>query len=125
MYKVLLVEDNKVNQVVAMTMLKKAGLQVELASDGHQAVEMAENGCFQLILMDYHMPMLNGADAARQIRLSDASVPIIAITAATEKDMEGLCKEAGMNDFISKPIQMDLLNEKVAYWLSNRMKDAG
>lgn len=104
--KVLLVEDNALNQEVARETLENAGLRVEIANDGAQAVERALRGGFDAILMDLHMPRMDGLRAARIIRgtTHGQSVPIIAMSAAAmERDKEA-CLAAGMNAHLAKPI---------------------
>jgi len=104
---VLLVEDNEVNQMVAMTMLEELGLKVDLAENGEIAVKLSETNQYDLILMDCSMPVMDGYEATKQIRLreseSDRHVPIVALTAnATEADMN-LCYQAGMDKVVTKP----------------------
>ena len=111
---ILLVEDNPVNQMVAMVMLQELGLTVDLAEDGLQAIECWKNKPYDLILMDCRMPNLDGYEATRQIRQQETGevrVPIIALTAnAMEQDTK-LCRESGMDDVITKPyIESDLIN---------------
>ena len=113
--RVLLAEDEPINQEVARELLADAGLQVELAADGEQAVAMAGAQRFDLILMDMQMPRLNGLQATRAIRAGTASqgTPILAMTAnAFEQDRQA-CLEAGMNDHLAKPVDPDLLYEAV------------
>ena len=114
--KILLVEDNELNQEIAQTILEDAGFMIDTANNGLTAVEkveQAERGAYDLILMDIQMPIMNGYDAARQIRaLNDpekASIPIIAMTAnAFEEDREKSF-EAGMNGHLPKPVSVDSL----------------
>ena len=110
----LLVEDNVLNAEIATHLLSFEGAQVELATDGVQAVArflQSETGHFDLILMDVQMPNMNGLDAARAIRASDhpdaQSVPIIALTANTFQEDRDMAREAGMNDFLAKPLDME------------------
>ena len=111
---VLVAEDNVVNQQVTRAMLESLGLEVSIAEDGEIAVELMRGEAPDLILMDWHMPNLDGVAATRQIRDIERSrgleeTPIIMFTADTQKDNRDICKEAGVNDFLSKPIQMDAL----------------
>lgn len=104
---ILLVEDNEVNQIVATTMLEELGLKVDLAENGEIAVNLSATNQYDLILMDCSMPVMDGYEATKQIRLreseSDWRVPIVALTAnATEEDMD-LCYQAGMDKVITKP----------------------
>lgn len=107
--RILLVEDNALNQQVAMEFLMETGANVEVAIDGQKAVEAAKNMCFDLILMDIQMPVLDGLAATKAIRQFNSDIPIIAMTAhAMEGDRERSI-EAGMNGHITKPIDPDEL----------------
>ena len=116
--RILLVEDNELNQEIAMAILGDAGLTVELATNGRIAVDMVKNsgsGYYQLILMDVQMPVMTGYEATREIRKLEnkdlASVPILAMTAnAFEEDKKEALKN-GMNGHISKPVDVDKLFE--------------
>ncbi|MGN1349820.1 MAG: response regulator [Anaerovoracaceae bacterium] len=116
--KILLVEDNELNQEIAVELLKIMGFSVECAMDGEEAVEIMRNavpGRYDLILMDIQMPHMNGYEATRQIRkLQDpllADIPIIAMTANAFEEDRQLAFDAGMNGHISKPIETDALVE--------------
>jgi len=111
--RILLAEDNKVNQVLAITMLTRRGHQVSVATTGREVLAAYEKEPFDLILMDVQMPEMNGLEATAAIRRLEASsdrcIPIIAVTAhAQEKDRQA-CLEAGMNGYISKPIHFKKL----------------
>ncbi|HBU12355.1 MAG TPA: hybrid sensor histidine kinase/response regulator [Clostridiales bacterium] len=114
--RILLAEDVKVNRVVVEGMLEETGVTIDSAENGQQAVDMfRENGGYNLILMDVQMPVLDGLEATRRIRLlgtkEAAHVPIIAMTANAFKEDEQLCLEAGMNKHIAKPFSPEeLLN---------------
>jgi signal transduction histidine kinase/DNA-binding response OmpR family regulator len=116
---ILLVEDNPINRKLASNMLTKAGYRLTQAAHGQEAVKIytSEPGKFNLILMDIQMPVLDGLQATRIIRSKGYyDVPIIAMTAQSMKgDMEK-CIEAGMNDYISKPIRRELLYKLVRKW---------
>lgn len=104
--KILLVEDNIINQKVARRLLEKAGFQVEIANNGAEALESVENGeTFDLILMDCQMPIMDGFTAARKIRASGCATPIVALTANAQDSDRAACLQAGMDDFISKPFK--------------------
>ncbi|MGC4365594.1 ATP-binding protein [Hydrogenophaga sp. R2] len=116
--RILLAEDHPVNQKVAQIMLTKSGHTVEVAADGGQAVEAARRGGFDLILMDMQMPVLDGLEATRRIRAEEAEqqrprVTIIAMTANAREEDRHTCLAAGMDDFVSKPIRMANLVEKL------------
>jgi len=124
--RLLLVEDNFINQAVAMAQLQNLALNCDVAGNGLEALEML-NSCpadapYQLIFMDCQMPELDGYETTRQIRALKAGdfykdIPIIAMTAnAMEGDREK-CLLAGMNDYISKPISPDIVEQKLRHWL--------
>jgi CheY-like chemotaxis protein len=117
--RILLVEDNAVNCKVAMHMLAKLQVQVEVATNGLEAVRKATESPYDLILMDCHMPEMDGYEATRTLRAQGVQTPIIALTAnALEEDREK-CLACGMNDYLSKPIQSDTLRRTLAQWLQD------
>ncbi len=119
--KVLLVEDNKINQQVARELLEGYGLLVAIADNGAQALELAGSTDFDLILMDVQMPVMDGLEATRQLRKikSYQYTPIIAMTAhAMDGDREA-CLQSGMNDYLSKPIDPDILLQMLSNWLES------
>lgn len=106
---ILLAEDNPVNQRLALRLLERRGHRVTVAGNGRDAVELARTFHFDIVLMDVQMPIMDGLEAARQIRAHDASIPILAMTAhAMDGDRER-CLAAGMNAYTSKPIHPDEL----------------
>jgi CheY-like chemotaxis protein len=116
---VLLVEDAPINLDISATLLQEAGLKVGVAKNGAKAVQMARKNRYALILMDLQMPVLDGFNAARAIRLEplNADTPIIAITANdAEEDRQGTIA-AGMNDLIPKPVDPELLYVTLLKWL--------
>ena len=120
-FQILLVEDNDLNIEIAQFMLEEAGASVMVAKDGQQAVKKftdAPERTYDVILMDLMMPVMNGYDAARGIRLSGKSdaetVPIIAMTACVSQEARDLSTEAGMNGFIEKPQDMDRMLEVIS-----------
>jgi PAS domain S-box-containing protein len=117
--RVLLAEDNAVNQEVARELLRAAGCEVDVADNGQRAVEMARAGGYDLILMDVQMPELDGIEASRQIRsMSGMSrIPIIAMTANAFAEDRAACLAAGMNDHVAKPVQAATLYDTLARWL--------
>jgi len=121
--RILLVEDNEVNQIVGLKMLERLGLRAELAATGREAVAAAARGGYDLVLMDCQMPELDGLEATRLIRRQERAqrltpVIIIALTAsATENDRQA-CFAAGMDDYLVKPITAETLAAVLTRWLS-------
>ena len=117
--RVLLVEDEPINQEVSRHLLEEVGLQVDLAQDGLQALEMAGQNRYALIMMDIQMPNLNGIDATRAIRLlpKHGDVPILAMTANAYDEDRKACIAAGMNDHISKPVAPEALFKTLLKWM--------
>ena len=119
--RVLLVEDNVVNQMVARQMLEMAGVQVEVADDGAQALALLdahENGGFDLVLMDMQMPVMDGLTATAEIRRRPAlaGLPVVAMTANALDEDRQRCSEAGMNDFLVKPVEPEALWALLRRW---------
>ena len=117
---VLLAEDDPVNQMVLHSMLLKLGCEVDIASDGAAALRAAQEFRHDLIFMDLHMPVMDGHDAARQIRAWEREqggyTPIVALTAdALDGDRER-CLEAGMNDVVTKPVSTAMLASVIERW---------
>lgn len=117
--RVLLAEDNPVNQFVAAEMLRRLGCEVVVAGDGQAAVEAALERSFDLLFMDCDMPVLDGFEAARAIRAGEAPghhLPIIAMTAAAFEGDRERCMEAGMDDYLPKPVRLGDLADCIARW---------
>jgi CheY-like chemotaxis protein len=112
--RVLLVEDNLVNQMVARKLLEKLGHEVTLAGDGQQAIEACAEGTFDLVLMDCHMPVMDGFEATRRLRSAGFRKPIVALTAAVSNDDRDHCLNSGMSSVLSKPLRLDRLAEVLA-----------
>ncbi|WP_156499414.1 response regulator, partial [Oleiphilus sp. HI0061] len=118
--KILVVEDNKVNQQVLMIMLDYLNLKADIANDGVEALEAVQKSHYDLILMDWQMPRMDGLEATRNIRAIQGLVQpaIIAVTAnAMSGDIEK-CIEAGMDDYLSKPVEKDKLEQTIRRWLA-------
>jgi two-component system sensor histidine kinase/response regulator len=120
--RLLLAEDNESSQDVAADLLRGVGLLVDIADNGRQAVSMAGEGDYALILMDMRMPVLSGLEATRQIRLlpNGGQVPILAMTANAFIEDKEACLAAGMDDYIAKPVVPDQLYTMVLRWLSRK-----
>ena len=113
--KILLAEDNLINQKVALKMLRKIGFEADLATNGQEVLLALERQLYDLILMDVQMPEMDGIEAAKKIREKWPKVPkIIALTAFALEGDRDKCIEAGMDDYISKPIQIQELQNKIA-----------
>lgn len=122
--KILLVEDNRINQQVAQELLESFGLLAVIAEDGEDAVQQVQEADYDLVLMDIQMPGMDGFEATRMIRLMPelAGLPIIAMTAhAMEGDREK-CLSAGMSDYLSKPINPEHLMQLLQQWLEGRVQ---
>lgn len=115
--RILLAEDNTTNQVVAFGMLRKLGYEdVSIANDGAEAFAMAQREHFDLVLMDCQMPEMDGYEATRRLRGAGFTAPIVAMTANAIKGDRERCIEAGMNDYLTKPIDLKVLRATVARW---------
>jgi two-component system, sensor histidine kinase and response regulator len=116
--RVLLVEDNEINQEVAIGLLEDAAIQVDLAENGEIAVRMAQENDYDVVLMDMQMPVMDGIEATRAIRSDPRlqSLPIIAMTANAMAADREKCLKAGMNDHIGKPIDPDQLFSVLLRW---------
>lgn len=102
-FNVLIVDDNKINQVVTQNILRKKGYTCNIANNGAAAIEMVKGEAFDLILMDINMPEMNGLDATKVIRTFNTNIPIIALTAVEEGEIRNQALSVGMNDVIVKP----------------------
>ncbi len=117
--KVLLAEDNLVNQKVVAQMLKKMGFDVDVVVDGEAVIAAWKRQAYDVILMDCHMPVMDGIQATRMIRLQEDKqrIPILALTADVMTDSKAECLAAGMDDFMSKPIRMDELRRVITRFI--------
>ncbi len=118
--RVLLAEDNLVNQLVAVHQLAELGLDVDVAANGHEVQDALKRQDYALILMDFQMPVMDGFEATRIIRkqgYSASDLPIIALTAHAFDDDRQMCLDAGMNDFLAKPLLLSKLSDALSKWL--------
>ncbi|MFT5152900.1 MAG: CheY-like chemotaxis protein/anti-sigma regulatory factor (Ser/Thr protein kinase), partial [Planctomycetota bacterium] len=119
--RVLVAEDHPVNQRVISMVLKKLGCDYAIASNGLEAVQMIQDATYDIVLMDWQMPEMSGLEATKCIRELDdkaiASTPILAVTANAMRGSREECIEAGMNDFVSKPIDIRELVAKISHWM--------
>jgi PAS domain S-box-containing protein len=120
--RILLVEDNTFNQQIALEMLEEVGSSVCLAANGMEALELLRQAAFDCVLMDVQMPLMDGLEATRRIRADPrlADMRVLAMTATATSEDRVRCIEAGMDDFISKPIQPALMYQTIANWLPER-----
>jgi signal transduction histidine kinase/CheY-like chemotaxis protein len=121
--RILLVDDHPMNREIGMALLTLVGCRVETAENGRQAVEMASRGGFDIILMDIHMPEMDGLAATRAIRAfgnGAGQIPIIAMSADALPQQVERCYAAGMVDHVAKPVQREVLYAKVSRWLARR-----
>ncbi len=128
--RVLLVEDNPVNQQVARELLRRAGCAVDLAEHGEEAVRLATARSYDVVLMDCHMPVMDGFTATARIRAGEAEAPgrprtpIVALTASALSEDEARCRAAGMDDFVTKPVRKQALLEALERWAPLAAGDA-
>ncbi|WP_237859625.1 response regulator [Pseudomonas sp. PGPR81] len=117
--RILLVEDNPVNQLVAKGMLAKLGCLVQVATQGVEALEWLEQEDFDLVLMDCNMPVMDGYEASRRIRQSGRwpALPIVALTANAMPEERERCRAAGMNDYLAKPFRREELLALIDHWV--------
>ena len=119
--RILVAEDNPVNQEVAMSMLRLLGCTADVAENGRKTVEAMARGGYDLVLMDCQMPEMDGYEAARAIRAAETTrIPIVALTANVMEEDRSLCLAAGMDDYLGKPFTIGQLREVLSRWLPER-----
>jgi len=126
-YKILLAEDNQINQKVALKILDEAGYNAKAVSNGREAIYAIKNNDYDAVLMDVQMPEMDGLTATKEIRKLDGEkgkIPIVAITAHALRGDKEKCLAAGMNDYLSKPIIPEQLIDTVDFWLNMKPDDA-
>jgi PAS domain S-box-containing protein len=125
--RILLVEDNDINQMVATELLQDAGFVVDVAENGQAALDCVERGRYDLVLMDMQMPVMDGVTATRELRRrpGHGQLPVVAMTANAMTQDRQRCLDAGMNDFLSKPIEPDQVWAVLLRWLSPEPQPAG
>lgn len=117
--RILIVEDNSVNQLITRGMVESFGLKAAVINHGGEVLGALESGTFDLVLMDVHMPVLNGYEATRLLRNSSfRNLPVIALTADVLKDDVDECFAAGMDDYLPKPIKITALKDMLVKWLN-------
>ena len=121
-FRILIAEDNKEVQAVCCHILRRAGYAVDIAEDGRQAVEAVRTNSYDLIFMDIEMPAMNGIEATKEIRRQEKgkSVPIIACTTLSDEIFRRQCLEAGMDDFLVKPVEEEIMLTCADRWLNRR-----
>jgi len=124
--KVLVVEDNFINQVVVVEQLKLAGIESTIANNGQEALDILQTQNFDAVLMDMHMPVMGGIEATQHIRANPAYVdlPVIAVTAGVTEEERQRCMSAGMSDFIAKPVDAQKMILCLAHWIKPMQDDS-
>jgi signal transduction histidine kinase/ActR/RegA family two-component response regulator len=125
--KILLVDDNKINTIIAIQFLKKWDIDVDTAINGVLAVDKIINNHYDVVLMDLQMPEMDGYEATKKIREINEdyfkNLPIIALTASATIEIREKCKKVGINDFITKPFNPDELHKKLSEYITNRVNN--
>ena len=126
-FRILLAEDNPVNQKVAKRVLTHLGYQVDIVNNGVEAINAIAEKSYDLILMDIQMPEMDGLETTRYIRKQESEsqlppIAIVAMTANATEDDQNICRDAGMSDYISKPIQIDKLKSMLQRYESLKTK---
>ncbi len=120
--RILLVDDDETNQIIARSILERLGCAVDVLANGQQAVDADKP--YDLIIMDMQMPVMDGLEATRKLRHKGISTPIIALTANAMLEDQQRCREAGMDDYLCKPVDMNQLHQTLIRWLPENKKTA-
>ena len=123
--RILLAEDNKINQQVALGLLKRLGIDADVVANGEEALAALRQHPYALVLMDVQMPVMDGLEATRRIRAREAGIinpgiPIIALTAHAMEGDRQRCLQAGMNDYLPKPFAAEAVDAVINRWLGNQ-----
>ncbi len=116
--RILLTEDKKINQEIFMGILEGSGINIDIASNGQEAVEKSREKSYSLIVMDIEMPIMNGYIASRIIRTENSKIPIIALSSNNSPQAILKTKEMGMNEHLSKPIEAKILYETFSKYIN-------
>lgn len=118
---IILAEDNKANQIISKAMIEAAGVSVEIAENGMEVLQLLESRPFALVLMDCQMPEMDGFEATAKIREHEdpalARIPVIALTADAQGDNRDACLAVGMDDFLTKPFNLEQVSDLLKKWL--------
>jgi len=120
--KILVAEDNLINQQVAKAIFKNLGFEIDMAENGNEAIAKINDNNYDVIFMDIMMPELDGMEATKKLRKQNHNLPIIALTADINKEVQDKMKEVGMNDCIAKPIRVDEIKKVLIKWFSESIK---
>jgi CheY-like chemotaxis protein len=121
---VLAAEDNELNRMVIQVILRKAGVNLELANDGQQALDLLQKKNFDVVFMDVQMPVLDGIQATREARVLGINTPIVGLSANAMQDKVEVCREAGMDDYLVKPYTEPDLLSMIDKWTASRQKES-
>ncbi|MDP3300125.1 MAG: response regulator, partial [Phenylobacterium sp.] len=122
--RVLLVEDNPVNALLARTLLTREGCSVDHALTGHEALAALQVGTYDLVLMDMRLPDITGEETTRRLRSAGVETPVVALTANAFQEDQEACMAAGMNGFLVKPLAVEALRGVLSRWARRPMAEA-
>ena len=116
--KILLTEDQEINQEIFVGLLEGSGIKIDIASNGYEAVKKSRKKIYSLIVMDIEMPIMNGYEASKIIRMENAKIPIIALTSNNSSNDILKTQKVGMNEHLSKPVEAKILYETFAKYIA-------